>query len=183
MALIKCTECDNEVSDKASACPKCGAPIEKVQEQKSVEAEKKSRPQNTTAQTNDKKISTWKILIPVVIVILGAFAFLTLQNNSNTIPGIKLEINPPNPQLITSRADEVNSTLLKRKVTVYATVQNQGGEGNVLITFTVSQAGKDYTRSQSVFMRSQESIDIEETFTEVKMLDGQITFDVNVKGQ
>lgn len=29
MALIKCTECGHEVSDKASACPHCGCPIEK----------------------------------------------------------------------------------------------------------------------------------------------------------
>lgn len=28
MALIECAECNNEVSDKAAACPKCGAPIE-----------------------------------------------------------------------------------------------------------------------------------------------------------
>jgi hypothetical protein len=27
MALIKCEECENDVSDKASVCPKCGAPI------------------------------------------------------------------------------------------------------------------------------------------------------------
>lgn len=27
MALIKCSECQNDVSDKAIACPKCGAPI------------------------------------------------------------------------------------------------------------------------------------------------------------
>ena len=27
MALVKCVECENEVSDKAAACPKCGAPI------------------------------------------------------------------------------------------------------------------------------------------------------------
>lgn len=27
MALIKCSECSNEVSDKAESCPKCGAPI------------------------------------------------------------------------------------------------------------------------------------------------------------
>jgi len=26
MALIKCTECGKEVSDKAAACPGCGAP-------------------------------------------------------------------------------------------------------------------------------------------------------------
>ena len=30
MALIKCTECGHEVSDKASACPKCGCPIDNV---------------------------------------------------------------------------------------------------------------------------------------------------------
>ncbi len=29
MALIKCTECGHEVSDKASTCPNCGSPIEK----------------------------------------------------------------------------------------------------------------------------------------------------------
>ena len=27
MALITCSECGNTVSDKASSCPKCGAPI------------------------------------------------------------------------------------------------------------------------------------------------------------
>jgi uncharacterized membrane protein YvbJ len=27
MALIKCTECGNDVSDKATSCPKCGNPI------------------------------------------------------------------------------------------------------------------------------------------------------------
>lgn len=28
MALIKCPECGNEVSDKAKNCPKCGNPID-----------------------------------------------------------------------------------------------------------------------------------------------------------
>ncbi len=30
MALIKCKDCNNDVSDSAEACPKCGAPIPKV---------------------------------------------------------------------------------------------------------------------------------------------------------
>ena len=30
MALIKCKDCGHDVSDKASACPNCGCPIEKV---------------------------------------------------------------------------------------------------------------------------------------------------------
>lgn len=27
MALVACTECGTEISDKAAACPKCGAPL------------------------------------------------------------------------------------------------------------------------------------------------------------
>lgn len=27
MALVKCSECGNDVSDQAAACPKCGAPV------------------------------------------------------------------------------------------------------------------------------------------------------------
>jgi len=26
MALVRCSECDNEISDKAAACPRCGSP-------------------------------------------------------------------------------------------------------------------------------------------------------------
>ena len=41
MALIKCPECGNEVSDKALSCPKCGFPIYnyRVCEKKSVNAD------------------------------------------------------------------------------------------------------------------------------------------------
>jgi len=31
MALIKCSECGHEVSDKAQSCPKCGAPINQIE--------------------------------------------------------------------------------------------------------------------------------------------------------
>lgn len=30
MSLIKCKECQNEISDKAESCPKCGAPVTRV---------------------------------------------------------------------------------------------------------------------------------------------------------
>ena len=30
MALIKCPECQSEVSDKAKTCPKCGYPIDEI---------------------------------------------------------------------------------------------------------------------------------------------------------
>lgn len=30
MALINCKDCDNQISDSAESCPKCGAPVPKV---------------------------------------------------------------------------------------------------------------------------------------------------------
>ena len=32
MALIQCSECNQSVSDKAEACPQCGAPVSNVRE-------------------------------------------------------------------------------------------------------------------------------------------------------
>ena len=34
MALIKCSECGKEISDKAESCPNCGNPINKKEESK-----------------------------------------------------------------------------------------------------------------------------------------------------
>lgn len=41
MALIKCSECGKEVSDKATACPNCGCPI-------SVTCEEKTRDEDVS---------------------------------------------------------------------------------------------------------------------------------------
>lgn len=34
MALIKCKECGKEISDKATACPHCGCPVQTTDEAK-----------------------------------------------------------------------------------------------------------------------------------------------------
>lgn len=180
MALINCKECGNKVSDKASTCPKCGAPIGKITVKTTKTQEIDQKIQDTFPAKN-KKNGSWQIITILVIVCLGFFVYFFVQNNSGIIPGVKIEINTPNPSVISSRADEINSTLIKRKVTVYATIQNHGGDGNVLVTFSVSQAGNDYQRSQPIAMKSGEIVDLNETFTEVKMLEGQVTFNVETR--
>lgn len=72
MALISCSECGNEVSDRAVSCPHCGAPNVK----------KLSSDQYTTSssETVSKKggIWIWVIGVPIglliLILIIGAFA-------------------------------------------------------------------------------------------------------------
>lgn len=41
MALIKCKECGKEISDKATACPHCGCPVQTTDEAK-VEIQEES---------------------------------------------------------------------------------------------------------------------------------------------
>ncbi|MBR1934482.1 MAG: WG repeat-containing protein [Muribaculaceae bacterium] len=62
MALIKCNECGHEVSDKASACPNCGCPIESLgaaQEEVIYEEPKK------------KKGWIWALIVALLCLIGG----------------------------------------------------------------------------------------------------------------
>lgn len=79
MALIKCSECGNEISDKAESCPKCGNPI--VQ-QRNIN--------NTgvnvhTIQETSKKFKKI-LLLSWILMILGGVSFF-----SQTGSGIKPE--------------------------------------------------------------------------------------------
>jgi len=123
----------------------------------------------------------WVIII-LVITALGIGGIMVV-NNPNAIPGVKVEINTPSPVVITSRADGSKSGLLKARTTVWASVQNQGGSGTVLVTFHVYQDGNDYERTKQTYMNSNESQDFEVTFNEVKMLGGEITYHVEAIAQ
>ena len=76
MALIKCPECGNSVSDHAAKCPKCGYVLGSAQ--------------NTVQETDDKKEnnkSQYKkylpIIIALVIVIVGFRILNTVNENKN----------------------------------------------------------------------------------------------------
>lgn len=136
---------------------------------------------NTAAPKTKSK--TGVIIISIIIGLLLIGGVVMFLNNPNSIPGVKVEINTPNPIVVTNRADGSKSGLLKARTTVYATVLNQGGEGNVLVTFHVYQDGNTFERTKPIHMNPNESQDLEVTFDEVKMLGGDITFDVSSAAQ
>lgn len=138
----------------------------------------------TTSQTQTKNKSSIGLIVKVIIVVLFIGGVATMiMNNPNSIPGVKFEINIPKPIVVTSRADSRNSSLLNLRTTVYATVINQGGDGMVLVTSYVYQDDNVYDRSKSIYMRANESQDIEVTFDEVKYLGGDITYNVDAIAQ
>lgn len=74
MALIKCSECGSNVSEKASVCPKCGCPLD-ITKQVIFETQKKK----------NKKIITIvaSIVVFFVLLVVGALGVKYYNNPSN----------------------------------------------------------------------------------------------------
>ncbi|MBU1630173.1 hypothetical protein KKD88_03805 [Patescibacteria group bacterium] len=82
MALIKCSECNKEISEKATSCPHCGCPV----------ARKSNAP--VAVELTGKK---WKLnkLISVIGLILGFLLFTdSYQKNgfNNPLTGFGLSL-------------------------------------------------------------------------------------------
>lgn len=74
MALIKCPECESEISDKAEACPKCGCPIQKIQSETETDTVSFSE----VAQAPARKSRFLIILIISIILIILLFIIFGL---------------------------------------------------------------------------------------------------------
>ena len=88
MALINCSECGKEISDRATACPHCGCPLttEKEIKKSSIPTENISvtynkvspaKPAKTKLQSSKKNIIITSIVVVSIILIVFAVLFLT----------------------------------------------------------------------------------------------------------
>jgi len=118
VAIIKCSECGGEISDKAASCPKCGAPIS-----------------NNAAPLPDptkKKATTrpWAWAIFVILIVGGAYLFMSpaVQNANKpdmpvdvkyrsaiTGPGLVLAVTNNSDRQLTLLATFDNPTLHQKK--------------------------------------------------------------------
>lgn len=79
MALIKCPECGNPVSDKADKCPKCGYPMALVEKAAVAEPETIVEEQKAPAaeQPVKKKKNSVLLIVVAVILIIAAALYVT----------------------------------------------------------------------------------------------------------
>lgn len=101
MALINCTECGREVSDKATSCPHCGCPVSivsvPVTPSKPVNSKPMEQVNNQIQQNNTKKKDS------VLSIIAAAFALFTITCFVGLIIGIiDLCINDKNKRHVGS---------------------------------------------------------------------------------
>ncbi len=73
MSLIKCTECNNNVSSLAKTCPHCGVPI-------SDESYLKENSETTTIQLTSKNLKIQELISWIVIFVGTSMAILSCDS-------------------------------------------------------------------------------------------------------
>jgi uncharacterized OB-fold protein len=76
MALIKCPECGNQVSNTAATCPHCGAPVAAA----AIEAKHAGAPL-TTVQETSKKLKIQIIIASVFFWVGVVWIFVEIRDN------------------------------------------------------------------------------------------------------
>lgn len=80
MAIIKCPECQKEVSDSAISCPHCGYGVKKHFDDIIFKEQKKAR-KEMLIERRKNIASMLKIAIPVLVIFVGTLTGLVINNN------------------------------------------------------------------------------------------------------
>ena len=105
MALIKCSECGREISDKASSCPQCGCPVTGTEELVEKLAVEKNDSEGNKEENNKEKIKSEEnkpkerkklskggviaIIVAVVVIAVAAIAYYVLTTDSRNYNSAK----------------------------------------------------------------------------------------------
>lgn len=97
MALIKCSECGKEISDKAASCPNCGCPVSVASENSSSLVQPNQKKEKRPKAPKSKKT---KILIGVLCAVIVIFAIFFIRSNFSRYDwnDVKLSSLLPEPE-------------------------------------------------------------------------------------
>ncbi|GEM_PF-4176548 len=81
MSLIKCPECEKDISNKATSCPNCGCPLNNSQSQSSTPVFKDGNNKNSTQFYNCHKYIPIKIIAVIVCIVVAVCIVIIYFNN------------------------------------------------------------------------------------------------------
>ncbi|MBQ7957636.1 MAG: hypothetical protein IJ279_06315 [Clostridia bacterium] len=143
MALIECTECKEEFSDKAEACPHCGCPTTLSANQKEEKIDKNIKSAKT------KRIKPWMLITGIVVllavVVSVVIAILPSKYNWDEVI-LKSALPTPSSQygdLHTNDADDLYLSVNRVTFSEYENYLNSCIEKGY--AFVVESSGSSYT--------------------------------------
>lgn len=91
MALINCSECGAQISDAASACPRCGAPLKKVTYGTTSQQSMNTGSANVCPETHLAKaivvtlLCCWPVGVPAIINAAGVSSAFAAGNYQEAV--------------------------------------------------------------------------------------------------
>ena len=91
MALIKCSECGQMISDRATKCPKCGCPID-AQDVTKASGNERFAPSGVSTEpvyyykdhdNGNKNKWLWAVVVVLALAILSSVGYYFYQSNGN----------------------------------------------------------------------------------------------------
>ncbi|MBX2907888.1 MAG: DUF4339 domain-containing protein [Taibaiella sp.] len=137
---------------------------------------------SNSTKTERKSSKGFFVVFILAVVCLIGYLWMNSVSADGPLPNMKIQLNSPKPAVLTTRADKSKSDI-KMRATIYGTVQNQGGDGNVIVSFNVMQDGNTYERTRIVSLRNGETKEVEATFDEVTRLGGEISYRVYARAE
>ncbi len=130
------------------------------------------------------KVLRWTGILGL-LAIVGFVGLNYLQSNrsgSTENSVIEIVVNPPSPRVVTSRSEEAKeSELFDYAQGVDGTILNEGGEGNVLVTASLTQGEQTFTQNQELYMNPNQTTDVHFAFKEADVLNGKMVYDLTAK--
>lgn len=142
MALIKCSECGKEVSDKALLCPHCGMLVAKendYDEKRNTDFGKVLISTRDTIDTSDIKKPVGAIVFWTLFFILSIFTWVITEKDMLAFPMIfsitMLIVVLSNTSRTTNNTVNSYITLFNEYITGFSYPQNGGVGGNFTIRY------------------------------------------------
>jgi len=142
----------------------------------------KTEPLKVSTETSKKRKSKIGWIIGLFLIGIVTVLVVMLNNNPNGLPDIKVEVNPPKPVVLVTSSEDA-SAVFKARIKIMGTIQNQGGNGNVQVTFIVTQNGEEFKKYQSILMNAGETKEVDQMFNEIKRGKGDIVYDIKAKSE
>ena len=120
-------------------------------------------------------------IVVALLVIVGALIIIISRPKPEQ--EIKVKATTPKPIVVITSTDFSKTGVLKLKATIYTTILNQGADGNILVTFHIQQKGHDYSKAKSIFLKSNESQKLEMVFDQMKILEGDVSYNVDCRAE
>lgn len=129
MALIKCPECEREISDKVNSCPNCGYPME-VDNNEAQKVELSSVNIKVDKNKKSKILRGILSIISVFVICIAGYSFIKLQSEKSKTEEYRNNITNLKVAMISSGSEAEELLNLTSKVWTNAIYENEDIETN-----------------------------------------------------